>query len=141
MTQRLKNDFTYVILGIIFIGLTIGSLSSLLSAKRLASEHSDAVDLHNSYIASRAGIEIAKNHIELNRLTEAGKLPLTFHLNGALFEVEWNSLNTQDSTMKIISSGFSMIDDIMVKKSIFDTTIIINYNRFPHLNPGYYFGN
>ena len=136
----MKNK-TYVILGIIIIAIVIGSLSTLLSARRLAEQNSSAPDIYKAFIASHAGIEAAKCYIETNQITHAGKLPMTFHLNGALFEVTWSEYNSENSSISIASNGAVLIDDMIIEKSILDTTVTINFRHPSGLNPAAYFGN
>jgi len=140
MESKRVNNILYIILALVFVGMTIGSLSTILSAKKLATEKTSPNDIRDSYIASYAGVEVAKFYIETNKITDAGKLPPFFHLNGSLYEISWGEYNSSDSTIEIISRGLVLEDDIMVEKSKIDTTVVIDFNDPTHINPEVYFG-
>ncbi|MBD3169598.1 MAG: hypothetical protein GF307_08960 [candidate division Zixibacteria bacterium] len=140
MSKQLKNKISYIALAVVFALLIIGSISTLLSARKIALENSDADDLQIAYHASLAGVEMAKHFIETNRCTASGKLPVTFHLNGALYEVTWGDLNTVDSTIHITSYGNLLIDDILVERSKIDTTIHVSINQPDKIDLKAYFG-
>ncbi|GEM_PF-6869902 len=140
MESKRANNILYIILALVFVGMTIGSLSTILSAKKLAIEKASPNNIRDSYVASYAGVEVAKFYIETNRITSAGKLPPFFHLNGSLYKISWGKYNSSDSTIEIISRGLVLEGDIMVEKSKIDTTVVIDFNAPAHINPDVYFG-
>ncbi|MCP4632617.1 MAG: hypothetical protein GY855_06785 [candidate division Zixibacteria bacterium] len=140
MIKKRKSKIFHMILGLIFIALVFGSLSTLLSAKKLISSKLNANNINDAYIASIAGVEIIKNYIEINRITSNGKLPWSYHLNGALFKAEWSDYNCESSTVKLSCSGGVIADDLIIGKSAIDTVITIDYKNPTGINSNKYFG-
>lgn len=140
MDKKVKGRFIYVLIAITFMFLVFGSLSTLISARRIAEDYSSAASIHNAYIASMAGVEVARSHIESNRIIESGSMPTVFHLNGALFDVEWSDPNPTDLSVRILSRGWVLSDDMPVLKSEIDTTVTLNYQNPSDLTAADYFG-
>ena len=55
--------------------------------------------------AARAGIDAAKRHVECHGRVEAGGLSPKYHINGASYSVNWDELNSSDSTVMIRATG------------------------------------
>jgi hypothetical protein len=60
--------------------------------------------------AAIAGIHAVKGHIECHGITENGGLPYQYYANGARFEAVWDDIDLADSTVHIISTGYSQND-------------------------------
>lgn len=55
--------------------------------------------------AAYAGLDAAKWHIECHGRTEGGSLTPHYHINGAVYSVEWDDVNLGDSTVIVRSYG------------------------------------
>ena len=55
--------------------------------------------------AAYAGLDAAKWHIECHGRTESGSLAPHYHINGAIYIVEWDDVNLSDSTVTVRSRG------------------------------------
>jgi len=104
MSQR--SDTTVLVLSIfaVLIAAVISMATiSTRSADSNSFDSSDPYDLAED--AAEAGLKAAKWHMECHGRTLHGGLAEQYYVNGALYDVEWDDVNPNDSTAAVRSRG------------------------------------
>jgi len=108
-SNRSDTAVTMVVLCVMLLagGISIATINTDQNSQLMDNSVLEIADpFDKAEQAAMAGIKAAKGHIECHGINESGGLPEQFFANGGRFEVAWDEINVNDSTVHIVSTGY-----------------------------------
>ncbi len=123
-----KTDLAVLVLSVLAV-LVAGAISmttiSSSSDKNYVAGASTPAQMADE--AARAGLEVAKWHIECHGRTTSGSIGPHFYINGALYSAEWGDMNPLDSTVVVRSTGDYEISTSQVFRAHIESQLKIEF--------------
>ncbi len=96
------------ILALSVMALLVAGTFSMITITGKSSDNATSISANPEQLATeaaRGGLEAAKWNIECHGRTTAGGLGPRYYINGATYNVQWDDVNMQDSTVHVRSIG------------------------------------
>ena len=129
-SNRSDTAVTMVVLCVMLLagGISIATINTDQNSQLQDNSILETVDpFDKAEQAAMAGIKAAKGHIECHGLRENGSLPEQYFVNGGRFEVAWDDINVNDSTVHIVSTGFFELSTDKIYTSQLESVIKVNF--------------
>jgi len=118
---------TVVLIFSLLAVIVAGTLSmATISTNHNAENRQDGNPVEMADQAARAGIDAARRHVECHGRVDAGSLSPKYHINGATYSANWDTINLSDSTVIIRAIGYYSSDDKQYSVEL-DKVIKVNF--------------